>query len=1059
MKRKILLIIIGIVLLSFCLSLLSTSDKWLPNEETLEREIKNDDDTVIVSGRIKDTLDLSVNEIDTSDYNMQIYDFANNDDLVFAYDISLYDNGSEWQPNSGDRVDVIMDADAIGINNGNWVKIIHEHNGKLKVLGVFPVTDYKLKFSTDGFSAFYGYVVDFEYNGIAHSLGGGKHISVESLLLSLGVNYNDDSIVSAEFSNPEYIYIGQMEGELGQYSWQLISLAPFDTEESLSLKFDDGAEMRIKVTDPSYGTTMTTNTTWDLVAGDQLTNCVVANGSTFTVNLHGDITVAGTILIHGGSKVVINGRGHKMQIVGNNLDMFYQDSTGTLELYDVTLDGGSNAGYSNNTFIHTYSYNSSKRLTISNSTLQNIRGNEGCALYLINVNANITNTNITNCASSGDGGPIFFHGNKGTVNGTTTANNSTLRMTNCTVSQCRNGSGFGGTIRTHGSAKASIYLTSCTFKNNYSTRGGGAILYNVATAGPNVGQNTCVIDGCLFENNTVGERGGAIQCESYMVIQNTTIRNNRAVNHGGGIVLLPYTLGDSVTTPMLSIGKGCIIEGNTASNGGGVAVLVKENVSGDTTKLYDVALDINLGDNGYIRNNNADETIQVVGTENPSGSDILKPSTQGCGGGIFIETMCNRYTTHLKLSSGLISGNSAKDGGGIYVLQTDVEFGQISIDGNIARGNGGGLYMTQTNTSDGVGLCTIANGSITNNTASGFGGGIYQTGSEGRTVISGSGKINNNTASNGGGIYIVNGGDLFVSGGIITGNKAIGTPTNVTTAKNSKAGVGGGVYIGIGTYTKKSTFIMEADVNSAVGLYGNEADFAAADAFAIGEYTSLTLPEVTGMALSGAGVAADGWFTDNCKDDSMWNKSLFGGKQNPGRYYYRLNSNLKIRVDAKQYLNKTSDYYCLTIGLQHDGWGQLIIKKQFDDNDTYQELYGKTTSIYKITSLDNPGEVYYRVIVFDEQDVIITDDGKVVVQTSCDLPDGNYTVEEINVVKYNGDIESITSGERVSVGKAEFSISSDVSEIIAIYHNNGSGANCFSDSGGFINTLNGSEQL
>jgi hypothetical protein len=145
--------------------------------------------------------------------------------------------------------------------------------------------------------------------------------------------------------------------------------------------------------------------------------------------------------------------------------------------------------------------------------------------------------------------------------------------------------------------------------------------------------------------------------------------------------------------------------------------------------------------------------------------------------------------------------------------------------------------------------------------------------------------------------------------------------------------------------------------------------------------------------------------------------------------------------------------------LQHDGWGQLIIKKQFDDNDTYQELYGKTTSIYKITSLDNPGEVYYRVIVFDEQDVIITDDGKVVVQTSCDLPDGNYTVEEINVVKYNGDIESITSGERVSVGKAEFSISSDVSEIIAIYHNNGSGANCFSDSGGFINTLNGSEQL
>ena len=49
----------------------------------------------------------------------------------------------------------------------------------------------------------------------------------------------------------------------------------------------------------------------------------------------------------------------------------------------------------------------------------------------------------------------------------------------------------------------------------------------------------------------------------------------------------------------------------------------------------------------------------------------------------------------MNLNSGIISENSAKNGGGVGVLNANVNFGTIEILNNTATGNGGGLHVMQ----------------------------------------------------------------------------------------------------------------------------------------------------------------------------------------------------------------------------------------------------------------------------------------------------------------------------------------------------------------------------
>ena len=184
-----------------------------------------------------------------------------------------------------------------------------------------------------------------------------------------------------------------------------------------------------------------------------------------------------------------------------------------------------------------------------------------------------------------------------------------------------------------------------------------------------------------------------------------------ANNHGGG----------GIITDGILIISGGTITGNTGSEGGGVRVY----------------------DNGIVQLRGGSISGNVANTYD--------------GGGI-----CS--TGKVDIVSGTISGNNVTsddpDGGGIYSTGTlTIQGGTISRN---KSGWGAGLYNT--------GVLTIGGGTISENKAGETGGGLI-TGGSGTVEIK-AGSIFNNEAKQGGGIQI-SGGTVTMTGGTISGNKAL----------------------------------------------------------------------------------------------------------------------------------------------------------------------------------------------------------------------------------------------------------------------------------------------
>jgi len=133
------------------------------------------------------------------------------------------------------------------------------------------------------------------------------------------------------------------------------------------------------------------------------------------------------------------------------------------------------------------------------------------------------------------------------------------------------------------------------------------------------------------------------------------------------------------------------------------------------------------------------------------------------------------------LAGAVLQNNYASSGGGVYVLG-----GTFTMSGGIISGN--------------------------STSSTGTGGGVHV--SAGGTFIMTSGEIKNaNTANTGGGVYV--NGTLTMSGGTISGNKAIGGGTA------HDGGAGGGVSIGSGTFNMNSGTISANEANHGGGVYVN----------------------------------------------------------------------------------------------------------------------------------------------------------------------------------------------------------------------------------------------
>ena len=453
--------------------------------------------------------------------------------------------------------------------------------------------------------------------------------------------------------------------------------------------------------------------------------------------------------------------------------------------------------------------------------------------------------------------------------------NSTFNMSGGTLSGNTalgtGGLGNGGAIYVN-SSTSTFEFNGGTISGNSSLRYGGAININ---AGANL-----ILNAGTIQNNSSNYGGGISQetgsC-SMNVGQGIILKENIASQNGGGLFV---EMGEMTL-------NGCTIDGNTASgNGGGIALSPKTNSTGSTIVL--------IQGNATISNNIADQTGGAVYLE---------------GGDITVNT-CS------------IDNNTAGVNGGALSIKggsVNIQKGEISY--NSCAGMGGGVFVSnETDTEKTVTLS--GDGSFTNNVAT-YGGGLYVSG---KMSMIFQGNIESNVARCGGGILLDNGSELTITGGIIRNNKAIPNPADPDAIDESTKpvtgygmtaedvyGMGGGIFI-------DSNSTLEFDIQTEVGVYENDATWGADDIFANGVSTSVTLPDVKSMNLTGYRVPTTElyWAEDYIEGDRNYNS---GTNLGDGAYNYRYDHAIlnslpvyDIKFEAGQTSKTFNGYLSLEIG-------------------------------------------------------------------------------------------------------------------------------------------------
>ena len=227
-----------------------------------------------------------------------------------VFEISL-ENVDEKQYQDGFKVEVSLPEDI----KGRDFRLFHIHEGEdpveipIRTVGaVDPETGLQVvsgfEFKTDGFSEFVlQYTVDFEYsvNGKVYRfrLPGGTKITLSDLAEVLGIIGDMNSgekaafhsvdsflkeVANVEFSDESLVKVAKNEGS---DDWTLESLAPFRTNETLTITMKNGDVVTVKVTDAQESSNLGDFLTKVTVSGASLENgnYVVEPGKPYNVTM------------------------------------------------------------------------------------------------------------------------------------------------------------------------------------------------------------------------------------------------------------------------------------------------------------------------------------------------------------------------------------------------------------------------------------------------------------------------------------------------------------------------------------------------------------------------------------------------------------------------------------------------------------------------------------------------------------------------------------------------------------------------------------------------------
>ena len=542
-------------------------------------------------------------------------------------------------------------------------------------------------------------------------------------------------------------------------------------------------------------------------------------------------------------------------------------------------------------------------LTIAeNATLRNAIGNSGGAIYVRSGEVTVNGALKDNAATSGgavyvNAGAVKLHGN---ITGNSTTNNGGAIYVNSGLLEIdgivsdNHANASGGAVY----AYAGEIGISGTVSGNYAANGGavyivrsnvnltGALEGNSAQNGGAVYQNggTLTTSGSISKNAAT-ENGGAVYLNNGTFTEevNGTLSENSALANGGAVYQGNGTF----------INNGSIA-GNTAANGGGI-YRVNGTLKADGTFSGNAA----TGNGGGLYS--VGGTVTVTGTF--GGNDEGTGNSAVNGGAIYISG------STLNLNGANFTNNtSTANGGAIYALNTNAGIGgtynsrggeegnKVSFTSNESLGNGGAFYMEGGSLSvmnadstlvgnkatDGgaiyaaSGTVTVNNGKLEGNEAKSSGGAIYAV-SASVTVKDGGITANKAAQGNGGGIYSENGA-VTISGGALGRNSA-----NRGDSEDTSVGLGGAIYAESGT------------VSYTGGNINNENTAVNGAAIYVGSGIANISASITGNNATNGGAVGVGSITArlNFSGNAEVNNNMMNGKQ----------SNVYLDVDSELVIN------------------------------------------------------------------------------------------------------------------------------------------------------------
>ena len=463
----------------------------------------------------------------------------------------------------------------------------------------------------------------------------------------------------------------------------------------------------------------------------------------------------------------------------------------------------------------------------------NVSAKYGAGIYLANANSSaiVNNGTIRDNVSTQYGGGVYVTDGFCEINGGTLYKNSGT---------------YGGGIFVH--SKGQCNLTGGSISENIASTGGGGIF---AYGSVDIAGDAMITGNKANGAHATNAGGGGIQlaAEGTLIMHDGSpvISGNTAVLRGGGIRLrndqpnVKATIyNGTISGNSAPIGGGISVEaGELVLNGGTVGGTTDEQANTATTSGGGVYLDTGtlMISGGAIAGNKSHHGAGVyvnscAKLHFEKKSSVKSNVATGHGGGIYIKT-----GNDINFSDGSVSGNSAVEGGGMYVANGAMTLSGANVDSNQAN-RGGGVLLAE------AASLTFSSGAVSGNKSVYEGAGLYLKGTSSCNFSRG--NVDGNVAANGGGVYMLGDSKMNFSNGIIRNNQATTRGSGYGTALNNDSnirGAGGGLYL-----TGNAAFTF--DQTSAVGLYSNTADQIGDDLVVTSKTAKITLPDVSQMNLS-----------------------------------------------------------------------------------------------------------------------------------------------------------------------------------------------------------------